>query len=764
MVVQRLERWSAYHHLTLQSASSAAFNPVLYTYRILDLREEKYHVLSRIQDVGLDFTRRSNHLAHHLVFSSADLLDLPSPATILLLWPGWRSAWDGLPRLLAPEETQGLSELKQTKLLPARNWQQVTGDAASAAGFLALDHRRLFFEIPPGQEQVLLALYAEALQLLDPVGQSPLGAWQYPFTTVLQAEDPVSEFHWRGAWTGTPGYDIAIRAGLTPVAPASISARESDLAYLARHGRLAPSKVEPPPAAPKITIKPQPKPRGFSILLPPAPSAPKEAPARLRINPRRNDLAEFEKLDRLHAIPQPKRSSSSRVLLFSVIMLLVVVGLAVPRFLRHRSTLKEVVFKSVTNSILSSLSNHATNASAKIEYPPHCQVFFTPLAAIPTDDLTNHDLFIRDLFTSRPDDLGMLECKVFFMDSESGLKVVESQVPWEAKAFRNLTGSQPPRVTVSYSIPDKTLTFQTPSDFEPAMVGIKLSWRSKGAKEGSTDTCMDFVAITKPSRIPTRKGPLAELLKLDSGAAPASILDSEWAVLLKDINLPPAYHWCFVPYVTSSKSKHWLFQGWDPDDLPAMGEELNFSNLNAKLSNPAGAGNAHWQMVTNALTFKYQWETNSFPPFQEFCAKPNRSERGAPIAEEFVNYIRSCAEEITKKDTNFVSKLGGDVKLIQEGDLLVKCGGGAKECYDILASHSNEFKNENWRGCKEIAQRLLKRSERKAVFNRIVGGGWNEITAVELWICSDDGQHTRHPRNDAKSVDYLICVFSAKTK
>jgi hypothetical protein len=198
--------------------------------------------------------------------------------------------------------------------------------------------------------------------------------------------------------------------------------------------------------------------------------------------------------------------------------------------------------------------------------------------------------------------------------------------------------------------------------------------------------------------------------------------------------------------------------------LPAMGEELNFSNLNAKLSNPAGAGNAHWQMVTNALTFKYQWETNSFPPFQEFCAKPNRSERGAPIAEEFVNYIRSCAEEITKKDTNFVSKLGGDVKLIQEGDLLVKCGGGAKECYDILASHSNEFKNENWRGCKEIAQRLLKRSERKAVFNRIVGGGWNEITAVELWICSDDGQHTRHPRNDAKSVDYLICVFSAKTK
>jgi hypothetical protein len=198
IIVQRLERWSVYHHLTLQASTTGISNPIIAVYRILDLRDEKYHVLSRIQDAGQDFTLRSNHLAHHLVFSSAELLEMPSPAAILLLWKGWRNRWDGPPTLLGAHETQDLSELRETRLLPARNWQQMTGDAASAAGFLGLEHKRVIFVTAPGHEQMLLALYAEALQLLDPVGQSPLSAWQYPFTTFLQAEDALSEFYWRG--------------------------------------------------------------------------------------------------------------------------------------------------------------------------------------------------------------------------------------------------------------------------------------------------------------------------------------------------------------------------------------------------------------------------------------------------------------------------------------------------------------------------------------------------------------------------------------
>jgi len=61
----QLEKLSYYQHLSLSGGQERP----IYCCRILDLRGSRYHVLTRIQDAGLDFTGRTNFIAHHLVFA-----------------------------------------------------------------------------------------------------------------------------------------------------------------------------------------------------------------------------------------------------------------------------------------------------------------------------------------------------------------------------------------------------------------------------------------------------------------------------------------------------------------------------------------------------------------------------------------------------------------------------------------------------------------------------------------------------------------------
>src|SRR4051812_30907629 len=45
---------------------------VIYSYRIIVIGGTRYHVISRICDAGADYTGRTNHLAHHLVFDQRE--------------------------------------------------------------------------------------------------------------------------------------------------------------------------------------------------------------------------------------------------------------------------------------------------------------------------------------------------------------------------------------------------------------------------------------------------------------------------------------------------------------------------------------------------------------------------------------------------------------------------------------------------------------------------------------------------------------------
>ncbi len=242
-LAQRLERISSYHFLDaatasarLHDAAAAQRNPIISAYRTLDLRGSKYHVLSRLQPSGLDFTARTNHLAHHLVFQPEELSRLPSPAVILRHWKGWLAKWEGEPRLLDALSVEDFAGLERPRL-PARSWLQATGDAGRAAGLLEAEYARgCYLAAPPGGEEQLLVLFGETLELAALAGKNPQRAWQYTLTTFLQGEDAAADFQWRGCRPDTPASDQALRRGALLTELAGIRVPNIPLTQIAREG------------------------------------------------------------------------------------------------------------------------------------------------------------------------------------------------------------------------------------------------------------------------------------------------------------------------------------------------------------------------------------------------------------------------------------------------------------------------------------------------------------------------------------------------
>ena len=256
-LAQRLEQISSYHYLEYAGTNAPQRNPIISAYRLMDLRGTKFHVLSRILPCGFDFTARTNHLAHHLVFGADELADLPSPATIFLHWSGWQTIWRGEPRLLDPLPAGSFKRLP-SPAWPAATWQQLTGDAGRAAGLLENDLiRGCYIVTPSGGEQTLLNLYCETLHLLNPAGRTSQRAWQHTFTTFLQGEDTATDFQWRGCQAGTTTYEQAVNRLATPISPKAVRIPNNDLARLAREGpKISPAASAQRPQAPLSVRKP----------------------------------------------------------------------------------------------------------------------------------------------------------------------------------------------------------------------------------------------------------------------------------------------------------------------------------------------------------------------------------------------------------------------------------------------------------------------------------------------------------------------------
>ncbi len=254
-LVQRLEQISSYHYLRVADVQNNGGNPTICAFRILDIRGAKYQVLTRIVPCGLDFTARTNHLAHHLILQPVELAQLPSPAALLRHWGGWLASWQGEARFL---EDVPLDDFAGARIgsLPAQTWLRATGDAGRAAGLLESECvRGCYLVCPPGGEGQLLDMFGETLQLLDLTGQYPLRPWRHTFTTFLQGEDNPADFQWRGCQEGTPAYQQAVQRSATILTLRAVRVPANSLVKVAREGqRPLPASTAPAtaPAGPAL--------------------------------------------------------------------------------------------------------------------------------------------------------------------------------------------------------------------------------------------------------------------------------------------------------------------------------------------------------------------------------------------------------------------------------------------------------------------------------------------------------------------------------
>lgn len=190
-LVRELERLSVYDF-----GQQIGSNRVdISVYRKIALGSEEFYVLTKICDAGMDYTNRTNYLAHHLILDGFEIATCPSPAEIFLNWNGWKRKWEEGPRYLTPGEEVTLAGCKSQGLVPCKNWLSFTNDPGNAASLVSQSMvMPIVIENAPNQSSHLLQLFAESSSLL----KISLDAWDFSFTTFLQGNDDPKSFSWLG--------------------------------------------------------------------------------------------------------------------------------------------------------------------------------------------------------------------------------------------------------------------------------------------------------------------------------------------------------------------------------------------------------------------------------------------------------------------------------------------------------------------------------------------------------------------------------------
>jgi|694.fasta_scaffold07065_5 hypothetical protein len=183
-LAMKLESLSGYRHLYPPGDSRAALNPVAWSHLRFSLGGRTVSVLSRIADYGLDYSQRTNKLAHHLV------LDAPLPPAgpvTLIQQPGvLKTSWDGKCTTLPPPMIPGVSAPGPGI---CRTWQRLTGDAGWAG--MVAQHwmqpraKPLHLIFAESQSSQLMQLLAESMALLP-----PSMFWEATFSTYVTSLPP----------------------------------------------------------------------------------------------------------------------------------------------------------------------------------------------------------------------------------------------------------------------------------------------------------------------------------------------------------------------------------------------------------------------------------------------------------------------------------------------------------------------------------------------------------------------------------------------
>lgn len=188
-----------------------------FTFRRMEAGGQDWFVLSRFVARGLDYTRRDNRLAHHVVFTAEECAVLPPPAAWALRWEGWCAEWTSPPTWLEGAD-QPLRLETIAPLSPAIAWRELTGTGAKAAWLVNASGPAASSLLNPPPTATLLRLLAESAALLGP------SAWAATFTTDARLTG-AQDFGWAVHGTGAAQLDFATAKSLP--APTGEAARQA---------------------------------------------------------------------------------------------------------------------------------------------------------------------------------------------------------------------------------------------------------------------------------------------------------------------------------------------------------------------------------------------------------------------------------------------------------------------------------------------------------------------------------------------------------
>ncbi|MBQ2040171.1 MAG: hypothetical protein II486_12035, partial [Thermoguttaceae bacterium] len=190
-----LEVISGYRHLFSPEEGKA--NPVAFSYLLYEFAGRQRRVLSRVADMGLDYSGRTNKIAHHLVLSEEEAKRPAGPAALcasgvfMERWPE-----DEQPHYL-DARTVSCSESINVNAIKTGAWQKLTGDSGWA-GVLAgtvLTRRPVILIVRPDLD--VLTLFREALVLLKPEER-----WKATFSTYYTSLPANAQCQWRALVDG----------------------------------------------------------------------------------------------------------------------------------------------------------------------------------------------------------------------------------------------------------------------------------------------------------------------------------------------------------------------------------------------------------------------------------------------------------------------------------------------------------------------------------------------------------------------------------
>lgn len=195
---ERLEMLSGYRHAFTPGDRRA---PVNWRHLRIRVSGQDYSVLSRIGDAGLDYSQRSNKLAHHIAFAPSELT-AAGPAAILASPGLFIPSWDGNVKTVANGQAPGIPSGGPSI---CQHWQSLTGDAAWAA---VLAHSATVARPKPisvifPQNCDTLPLVVEALNLIPPAQR-----WNVTFSTYFTKAIAGSDILWRFVLDGTKQADL----------------------------------------------------------------------------------------------------------------------------------------------------------------------------------------------------------------------------------------------------------------------------------------------------------------------------------------------------------------------------------------------------------------------------------------------------------------------------------------------------------------------------------------------------------------------------